>query len=187
MILGPAALGHPRTRPRGILPRMTTIRLARDADLPYLAGIEDAGDTLFAQRFGGVDWPAASSGEDRAAEPGFLLVAVDDDGRVVGFTHVLDLDGHWHLEQIAVDPSHGRRGVGAQLLRATHARVAARGGRAVTLMTYADVPWNGPFYARHGYVELEPLPPWLEPMRQTEHAMGLARYGRRLAMVRELP
>ena len=89
---------------------MTTTRLARPEDLPFLAGIEDAGDTLFAERFGGVDWPAASTGEERAAEPGILLVAVDDDGTVIGFTHVLDLDGHWHLEQIAVDPAHGRRG-----------------------------------------------------------------------------
>ena len=166
---------------------MATVRLARTEDLPLLARIEDAADTLFADRFGSVDWPPASSGQERATEPGILLVAEVDDGAVVGFTHVLDLDGHWHLEQIAVDPSHGRRGVGAGLLRATHAQVAARAGHAVTLMTYADVPWNGPFYARHGYVELEPLPRWLEPMRQTEQAMGLARYGRRVAMVRELP
>ena len=88
---------------------------------------------LFAERFGGVDWPAASSGEERAAEPGILLVAVDDDGTVVGFTHVLDLDGHWHLEQIAVDPAHGRRGIGSQLLEATHAELVALGAREVTL------------------------------------------------------
>ncbi len=88
MILGPAPLGHPSATTGGILPRMTTTRLARAEDLPLLAGIEDAGDTLFAERFGGVDWPAASSGEERAAEPGILLVAVDDDGTVGGFTHV---------------------------------------------------------------------------------------------------
>ncbi len=105
---------------------------------------------LFDERFGGVDWPAASSGEERAAEPGILLVAVDDDGTVVGFTHVLDLDGHWHLEQIAVDPAHGRRGIGSQLLEATHAELVALGAREVTLRTYADVPWNGPFYASTG-------------------------------------
>ncbi len=165
---------------------MTTIRLAQDADLPFLAGIEDAGDTLFGERFGGVDWPASSSGEERAAEPGILLVAVDDDGTVVGFTHVLDLDGHWHLEQIAVDPAHGRHGIGAALLEATHAELVARGVREVTLTTYADVPWNGPFYTRHGYVELDPLPERLEPMRETELRMGMDRHARRIAMVRHL-
>ena len=72
---------------------MTTIRLARDADLPLLGPIEDAGDTLFVERFGAVDWPPATTGEERAAEPGILLVAEDDDGAVVGFTHVVDLGG----------------------------------------------------------------------------------------------
>ena len=113
-------------------------------------------------------------------------MAVDDDGTVVGFTHVLDLDGPWHLEQIAVDPAHGRRGIGAALLEATHDALAALGVREVTLMTYADVPWNGPFYARHGYVELDLLPARLEPMRETEQRMGMGRHGRRLAMVRPL-
>ncbi len=187
MILEPAPLGHPREpRPRGILRRMTTIRLARDADLPFLAAIEDAGDALFAQRFGELDWPASASGEERAGEPGILLVAADDEGTVIGFSHVLDLDGHWHLEQIAVDPAHGRRGIGSALLEATHAELVRRGASEVTLRTYADVPWNGPFYAQHGYVELDPVPAWMEPLRETEQRMDLARHGRRVAMVRDL-
>ena len=166
---------------------MTTTRLARHEDLPFLAAIEDAGDALFADRFGGVDWPPAASGEERAAEPGILLVAVDDDdGTVIGFTHVLDLEGHWHLEQIAVDPAHGRRGVGSALLDATHRELVRRGAPEVTLMTYADVPWNAPFYAKHGYVELDPLPAFLVPLRENEARFDLARHGRRIAMVRYL-
>ena len=53
-------------------------------------------------------------------------------------------------------------------------------------MTYADVPWNAPFYARHGYVELDELPARLEPMRQGEERFGMARHGRRVVMVRDL-
>ena len=165
---------------------MTTTRPARDADLALLAAIEDAGDALFAQRFGGVDWPPASSGEERAAEPGILLVAEADDGTVVGFSHVLDLDGHWHLEQIAVDPAHGRQGIGAALLEATHDAVRQHGGREVTLTTYADVPWNAPFYARHGYVELDPVPEHLAQIWAGEARFGLAQHGRRVAMLRDL-
>lgn len=166
---------------------MTTVRLARSEDLPFLAAIEDAGDTLFAERFGALDWPAASSGEERAAEPGILLVAVDDDDTVTGFSHVLDLDGHWYLEQIAVHPVHGRKGIGATLLHATHAELARRGGREVTLVTYADVPWNAPFYAHHGYQVLDPLPEHLVPVWEGQERFGLARHGRRVAMVRDLP
>ena len=126
---------------------MTTIRLARDADLPLFGPIEDAGDTLFVERFGAGGWPPATSGEERAAEPGILLVA-EDDGAVVGFTHV-------------VDPE-------------------------VTLMTYADIPWNAPFYAQHGYVELDVLPEHLQPVWDGEEAFGMSRHGRRVAMVRDL-
>ena len=35
-------------------------------------------------------------------------------------------------------------------------------------MTYVDVPWNGPWYARHGYAVLDPLPDHLLPLRATE-------------------
>ncbi len=161
---------------------MTTIRPAHTADLPLLAAIEDAGDRLFADRFGGVDWPAASTGEARAAEPGFLLVTTDR-GAVVGFVHVLDLGGHWHLEQIAVDPARLRRGHGSRLLEGAHAEVRSRGGTEVTLMTYADVPWNGPWYTRRGYREIDP-PAYLAPMLDAEQQLGLARHGRRVAMAR---
>ncbi len=161
---------------------MTSIRPATAEDLPLLAAIEDAGDRLFAERFGGVDWPQASTGEARAAEPGFLLVATTR-GSVVGFVHVLDLGGHWHLEQIAVDPDRLRSGHGSRLLEGVHAEVRARGGSEVTLMTYADVPWNGPWYARHGYREIDP-PARLAPMLDAERRLGLARHGRRVAMAR---
>ena len=109
-------------------------------------------------------------------------------GRSSGSAHVLDLDGHWHLEQIAVDPAHGRRGVGAAAARGHPRRGSARRGgpRSDAAGTYADVPWNGPFYAQHGYVELDPLPTWLEPLCQTEQRMDMEQRGRRVAMLCDL-
>lgn len=163
---------------------MTTVRSAAPEDLPLLAAIEDAGDRLFDELFGGTGWPPADSGEERAAEPGFLLVATDG-APVVGFAHVLDLGGRWHLEQVAVDPPHQRRGHGAALLEAVAAEVSRRGGREVTLRTYAAVPWNGPWYARHGWVEVAD-PPWHADLVAGEERMGLPRHGRRIAMVRTL-
>lgn len=32
----------------------------------------------------------------------------------------------------------------------------ARGQQSLTLITYADIPWNGPFYARSGCSEIGP-------------------------------
>ena len=102
----------------------------------------------------------------------------------MGFGHVLDLAGHWHLEQLVVDPAHGRQGFGAALLDAVCREVASRGGRRVTLRTFADVPWNAPFYARHGFVELVGEPAWLAPLREAEERIGLMRHGRRIGMER---
>ncbi|GGL25168.1 GNAT family N-acetyltransferase [Phycicoccus endophyticus] len=163
---------------------LSAVRVATAADLPAFAPIEDAGDEQFARLFGGVDWPAATPGEDRAREPGFLLTATEA-GRVVGFAHVVQLGGHWHLEQLAVDPPWQRRGHGGRLLAATHAEVATRGGAEVTLVTYADVPWNGPWYARHGYAEVDP-PARLAPVLAAEDLLGLAQHGRRVAMRRDV-
>jgi GNAT superfamily N-acetyltransferase len=177
---------------------VTRVRPATRADLPLVGPIEDACDSLFVDRFGALDWPAASTGEERVAEPGFLLVAVEatdggvprhgDTGAdvVVGFAHVVDLAPGWHLEQIAVLPDHGRRGHGAALLAALVLEVARRGGDAVTLTTYADVPWNAPWYERHGWVELPKVPEHLRETAAAEEAMGLQRYGRRVVMTRSV-
>ena len=51
---------------------------------------------------------------------------------------------------------------------------------------FADVPWNAPFYARHGFEVLEPEPAWMAPLRAAEERIGLPRQGTRVAMVRHL-
>ena len=93
---------------------------------------------------------------------------------------------HAHLEQLAVHPDHGRRGIGTALVEAVCAEAAARGFDRVTLRTFADIAWNGPFYARLGFTELVPDPAWMAPMLQAEARIGLPQAGRRVAMVRHL-
>ncbi|WP_344189088.1 GNAT family N-acetyltransferase [Pedococcus aerophilus] len=110
--------------------------------------------------------------------------AEDDD--VVGFAHVLDLDGHAHLEQIAVLPDRSRRGIGAVLLEEACRYAAEQGSAQVTLRTFRDVPWNAPFYARHGFEVLDPEPGWMQPLRDAEARIGLPQNGIRVAMVRQV-
>ncbi len=164
-----------------VLP-MYDVRPARDGDLPGLSAIEDSGVAMFEDVLGDLSGDVlaskAPSGEERASRPGFLLVAGDP---AVGFVHVLDLDGHAHLEQISVLPSVGRQGIGTALVRAAVAEAADRGFDAVTLCTYADLPWNGPYYARLGFTEVEPIG-HLERLRAHEQEIGLDRHGRRVAM-----
>lgn len=46
--------------------------------------------------------------------------------------------------------------MGAALVTAVAALAARRGLAAVTLSTFRDIAWNGPFYRRAGFVELAP-------------------------------
>jgi GNAT superfamily N-acetyltransferase len=166
----------------------TRIRPATAHDLDALQGIEDRADRILVERLSPAAWWPAPTGAERAAEPGFLLVAEDAeaDAALVGFAHVLEVDGLAHLEQVAVPPEHGRRGHGGALLEAAAGEARRRGHRRITLRTFADVPWNAPAYARAGFVEEEPSTPFHLGLVATEARLGLDRLGRRIQMGREL-
>ena len=162
---------------------MPAIRFATEADLEVLAAIEDDADGLFLERFRPETWSPAPSGRFRAAQPGFLLVAAEhEDGEAEGFAHVLEVDGGAHLEQLAVRRASARRGLGRALVQAALAEAGRRGHDRVTLRTYADVPWNAPFYARLGFVETEPDTDRLRALIAEEARFDLERYGRRVQM-----
>ena len=170
-------------------PADVTIRPARPSDLRHLAAVEDSGGPLFAAAFGDDIAPVllspAPSGSDRALRPGFLLVAVVD-GRVVGFAHVLDIEGHAHLEQLSVAPEHGRRGIGSALVAAALEEARREGYDAMSLCTYRDLPWNGPFYARAGFVEVREPAAFQRRLHEHEIALGLDRNGVRVVMQRAI-
>jgi len=72
----------------------------------------------------------------------------------IGFSALGRVEGLSYLEQLAVVPEHGRRGVGALLLEKACSHSRARGDREIWLTTYAHLPWNAPFYARHGFARV---------------------------------
>lgn len=119
-------------------------------------------------------------------ERGLLRVA-QRDGVAVGFALVGELDGHAHLLEMDVDPAHGHQGIGALLLGSACTRAAALGLASMTLVTLRRVPWNAPFYARHGFVELEELywGPGLRTLVEGERMLGLPK-SLRVVMRREL-
>ncbi len=139
-------------------------------------------DQLFIDLFRPNRWEAAPSGASRAAEPGFLLVVADESETIVGFVHVLETGGIAHLEQLSVSPEHGRRGYGRALVEAAKSEARRRGHDRMTLRTYADVPWNAPFYARAGFVEESPSTPFQRHLVLVERRLGLDQHGRRIQM-----
>jgi GNAT superfamily N-acetyltransferase len=157
---------------------VTTIRPARREDLDTVTRIEEEADQQFVPLLGPLPWHP-TPGTWRYGAPGFLLVAGEP---VTGFAHVMELKGIAHLEQLAVRPGDQGRGIGTALVRAALVEAANRGYDALSLCTFADVPWNGPFYARLGFEELVDLAPVHRAMQQKEERLGLPEYGRRVVM-----
>ena len=164
-----------------------SIRRAAPNDYLALESIENAADQLLIDRLNPESWEPAPSGLSRAAEHGFVLVAEKTEtSTIVGFVHVVESDGIAHLEQLSVLPQEGRHGYGRRLLEAAMDEARSRAYERLTLRTYADVPWNAPFYARVGFVETEPTTDFHKLLVEVEERLGLARYGRRVQMTAAL-
>ena len=106
--------------------------------------------------------PYWTEGLTRAATEQRAWVAIDDLGAVIGFAVAWVIDGEGHLDELAVVPAHGRRGVGRALVDEVLAWTAARGLPSVTLITFRDVPWNGPYYEKLGFEAVTALTPKLQ-------------------------
>ncbi|WP_354637757.1 GNAT family N-acetyltransferase [Kitasatospora camelliae] len=164
------------------------VRPVRAEELPLLRGIERAAGESF--RTVGMpeiaeDEPLSVAELDRYRAAGLAWVAVDAADVPVAYLIAERVDGDLHVEQVSVHPDSARRGVGRSLLDHLAGLAAAEGVPALTLTTFADVPWNAPYYRRCGFRPLaeEDLGPELREIRAREAAHGLDRWPR-LAMRR---
>jgi ribosomal protein S18 acetylase RimI-like enzyme len=120
------------------------------------------------------DPPYGAEGLTRAATEPRAWVAIDDLGAVIGFAVAWAVDGEGHLDELAVTPTHGRRGVGRALVDEVLAWTAARGLPSVRLTTFRDVPWNGPYYEKLGFEVVTRLTSALQALLdQGERRWGL--------------
>ena len=124
---------------------------------PSLQAIEAAADRPCSTTV--VDTSVSGSNADTGEDPGRLSLASCSwwGSRVVGFALTVSRlsRASSHLEQLAVDAPHGRRGLGSQPSSSGVCRSGPPPQRAVVpgdLRTFADVPWNADhFYARLGF------------------------------------
>ncbi|MAN46655.1 MAG: GNAT family N-acetyltransferase [Hyphomonas sp.] len=105
-----------------------------------------------------------------AAESGDLFAARLPDETPVGFALVSLRGGTLYLDQLSVHPDYGQRGIGAALLNHVVAEARRRKLRRVTLSTFRDLPWNGPFYAKHGFREIRrgDMTDWMLELEQIQ-------------------
>lgn len=166
----PSSMATPTTPPY-------SIGLARAEHLPALSAIELAAAALL------TGYAPASVLTDTTGQQTFADAVRD--GRLwvalmkevpIGFALVKMLaDDLPHLEELDVDPRYGRRGVGRALVRAVCEWAAVSGYAMLTLTTFRAVPWNFPFYARLGFVEIprDTLRPELSAVVSEEAYRGL--------------
>ena len=153
---------------------------AAEDELAPLPTLEAAADSIFAEA--GYP-PLPPPGEVAELSRAWRILVAGRPAR--GFARLEIVDGCAHLEQLAVDPAHFRRGIGTALVLGAIATATAAGYPRITLCTFADVAWNGPFYRALGFTELDPLTPGLRELREHERAAGLDAMGRRVVLARE--
>jgi GNAT superfamily N-acetyltransferase len=153
------------------------IRPANAGDIEPMRAIEaDAGE-----RFRSIGLHTIADDEPPSAElliryvrTGTAWVA-ELDGDVVGYASASIVDGEGHLDQVSLLAAAAGRRIGQALIEAVVAWTTERGLPAVTLTTFRDVPWNGPYYERLGFVAVpeHEQGPQLAAIRAAERDAGL--------------
>lgn len=158
------------------------VRLARVEELSAVQDIDRAAGQMFSDvampEICEMLWSPQALAACR--EQGRLRVITSADDYPAGFLITDMVDGCLHVEQVSVDPASARRGLGRALLAHAAGQAVTAGVPALTLTTFANVPWNAPYYARCGFRVLddEEVTAGLRAIRQREASFGLDRWPR---------
>lgn len=133
------------------------IRIASEDEIDRLRDIEDKAGEMFLGLGlidDSLDDGVPTQKLEWLIETGQVWVACTGADQPVGFVIVSKMDGAVYIEEMDVLPVHGRRGLGTRLLEHACEWAKQHGHFAVTLSTFRDVPWNAPFYRKHGFKNL---------------------------------
>lgn len=135
---------------------MIRIRLASADEIHKVAPVELAAAEAF--RTVGMNVVA----DDAPIPESMLLQAVDDQrlwfaveyGVLKAYLLGDFLTESLHIDQVTVHPDAARRGLGALMIESVSADPRSKERGKITLTTFADVPWNAPYYKRIGFREI---------------------------------
>jgi GNAT superfamily N-acetyltransferase len=160
-----------------------SIRAAKVSELARLQAIERAAGRWFADigmALVAQDEPPSVETLGEFQEDDRAWVWVDAGDEPIAYLIAEVVDGNAHLEQVSVQPDHAGRGIGRALIDHLLDWAREHSLPAVTLTTYVEVPWNGPYYLRYGFRYLDDgeLTPGLRDIRAAEVAHRLDRWPR---------
>lgn len=171
---------------------MTThsIRPATESDLLLVQDIERSAGAPFAEIGMNVvaeDDPPSIDSLLQFVQNERAWVSTDGADRPVAYLLADVIDANAHLDQVSVHSDFMHRGIGTALLNHMIGWARERSLPAVTLTTFTEVPWNGPYYERHGfrYLAEKEETHGLKEIRAAEIARGLDQWPR-ACMRREL-
>jgi N-acetylglutamate synthase-like GNAT family acetyltransferase len=159
-------------------PMTTAVRRASPEELVSLEAVE----RLAATRF---DDEVVTAALEKNTVPlrqlqvahaaGLVWVAVAEDRAIVGFLMAEPMGERLHITEIGVIPARGRQGIGGLLLAAVRLHAQEANYSGVSLTTFATVPWNAPFFAKHGFRPLQEseLGALLSARMAQERSLGL--------------
>ena len=137
-----------------------SIRRARFADIPFLGPVERSAAELF--RSANLEFLVDGSTVDpkllaAMIDAQHLWVACDYMDHPIGFSGGEHIDGNFHLVEISVAQDFQGKGVGRSLMERMEIDVRREGFKSMTLTTFRSLAWNGPWYSRLGFDEVNPL------------------------------
>jgi len=167
----------------------TSIRHTTEADIPSLPAVERSAARAFGvipELAWIVDDVVLDEQQHREyMTAGWSWVALAND-EPVGFLCAEPIGDEVHVWEVAVSADHQGQGIGTELMAVVERHARDGGAEALTLTTFSDVPWNGPFYAKLGFDVVEPdTDPRLRRVLEQEVAAG-QQLERRCAMRRRL-
>ncbi|MBO4120230.1 GNAT family N-acetyltransferase [Cupriavidus gilardii] len=155
------------------------IRPATSSDAASLPDIERSAAALF-RTVPALAWIAdddvlSADVHLRFIAAGTAWVAVDDTGKVRGFLSAERFDDALHIWELAVHRDSQGQGCGRALVSEAIAHARRQQLSAVTLTTFRDLPWNGPFYRQLGFdpIEGNALGERLTAVLEHERELGL--------------
>jgi GNAT superfamily N-acetyltransferase len=136
-----------------------SIRLARFGDAAHLPAVERSAGELF-RTLPELAWLASGDAalpveaQRRLIARGRVWVAEIDGGGIVAFLSAERQGGTLYIVELSVMQEHQRAGIGKALIKTAADWARSAKLKALTLTTFHDVAWNGPYYQHLGFVRL---------------------------------